>query len=146
MVDLFCNGMFVIIYFFLCDYYRVYMLCNGILCEMIYVLGDFFFVNYFIVQNVLNLFVCNECVICLFDIEFGLMVQILVGATIVGSIEMVWVGIITSLCEGIIKCWIWFVGENDGFVALLKGQEMGRFKFGFIVINLFVSGKVNLVE
>lgn len=74
MVDLFCNGSFVIIYLLLCDYYCVYMLCNGILCEMIYVSGDLFFVNYLMVQNVLNLFVCNECVICLFDIEFGLMV------------------------------------------------------------------------
>ena len=31
-------------------------------------------------------FACNERVICLFDTEFGPMAQILVGATIVGSI------------------------------------------------------------
>jgi phosphatidylserine decarboxylase len=31
-------------------------------------------------------------------------------------------------------------------VALLKGQEMGRFKLGSTVINLFAPGKVNLVE
>lgn len=49
MADLFRNGTFVIIYFFSRDYYRVYMSCNGILREMIYVSGDFFFVNYFTV-------------------------------------------------------------------------------------------------
>jgi phosphatidylserine decarboxylase len=31
-------------------------------------------------------------------------------------------------------------------VALLKGQEMGRFKLGSTVINLFAPGKVKLVE
>lgn len=31
-------------------------------------------------------------------------------------------------------------------MALLKGQEMGRFKLGSTVINLFAPGKVNLVE
>ena len=39
-----------------------------------------------------------------------------------------------------------FKQENDGSVALLKGQEMGRFKLGSTVINLFAPGKVNLVE
>ena len=72
------------------------------------------------------------------------MAQILVGATIVGSIETVWAGTITPPREGIIKRWTWPAGENDGSVALLKGQEMGRFKLGSTVINLFAPGKVNL--
>ena len=78
--------------------------------------------------------------------QFGPMAQILVGATIVGSIETVWAGTITPPREGIIKRWTWPAGENDGSVALLKGQEMGRFKLGSTVINLFAPGKVNLVE
>ena len=63
------------------------MPCNGILREMIYVPGDLFSVNHLTAQNVPNLFARNERVICLFDTEFGPMAQILVGATIVGSIE-----------------------------------------------------------
>ena len=31
-------------------------------------------------------------------------------------------------------------------MALLKGQEMGRFKLGSTVINLFAPGKVKLAE
>lgn len=71
------------------------MPCNGILREMIYVPGDLFSVNHLTAQNVPNLFARNERVICLFDTEFGPMAQILVGATIVGSIETVWAGTIT---------------------------------------------------
>ena len=74
------------------------------------------------------------------------MVQILVGATIVGSIETTWAGTITPPREGVIKRWTWPEGESEGSVALLKGQEMGRFKLGSTVINLFAPGKVNLVE
>ena len=122
------------------------MPCNGILREMIYVPGDLYSVNHLTAQNVPNLFARNERVICLFDTEFGPMAQILVGATIVGSIETVWAGTITPPREGIIKRWTYPAGESDGAVALLKGQEMGRFKLGSTVINLFAPGKVELVE
>ncbi|MGS9179327.1 archaetidylserine decarboxylase, partial [Salmonella enterica subsp. enterica serovar Infantis] len=43
------------------------------------------------------------------------------------------------------KRWTWPEGEHEGSVALLKGQEMGRFKLGTTVINLFAPGKVNLI-
>lgn len=101
------------------------MPCNGILREMIYVPGDLFSVNHLTAQNVPNLFARNERRICLFDTEFGPMAQILVGATIVG-IETVWAGTITPPREGVIKRWTWPAGEEEGSVALLKGQEMGR--------------------
>ena len=74
------------------------------------------------------------------------MAQILVGATIVGSIETVWSGTVTPPREGIIKRWTWPAGDSEGSVALLKGQEMGRFKLGSTVINLFAPGQVKLVD
>ena len=74
------------------------------------------------------------------------MAQILVGATIVGSIETVWSGTVTPPREGIIKRWTWPAGDNEGSIALLKGQEMGRFKLGSTVINLFAPGQVKLVD
>jgi phosphatidylserine decarboxylase len=146
MADLFRNGSFATTYLSPRDYHRVHMPCNGILREMIYVPGDLFSVNHLTAQNVPNLFARNERVICLFDTEFGPMAQILVGATIVGSIETVWAGTITPPREGVIKRWTWPAGESEGSVALLKGQEMGRFKLGSTVINLFAPGKVNLAE
>ena len=123
MADLFRNGSFVTTYLSPRDYHRVHMPCNGILREMIYVPGDLFSVNHLTAQNVPNLF-----------------------ATIVGSIETVWAGTVTPPREGIIKRWTFPQGESEGAVALLKGQEMGRFKLGSTVINLFAPGKVQLVD
>lgn len=74
MVEKFKNGDFIMIYLLFSDYYCVYMLCDVVLKKMIYVLGELFFVNLFLVEYVLNLFVCNEWVICEFEIVFGLIV------------------------------------------------------------------------
>lgn len=146
LADQFRNGSFVTTYLSPRDYHRVHMPCNGILREMIYVPGDLFSVNPLTAQNIANLFARNERVICRFDTEFGPMVQILVGATIVGSIATLWSGTVTLPREGIIKRWSWPEGSNKNAIALLKGQEMGRFKLGSTVINLFAPGKVKLID
>lgn len=130
MADLFRNGSFATTYLSPRDYHRVHMPCNGILREMIYVPGDLFSVNHLTAQNVPNLFARNERVICLFDTEFGPMAQILVGATIVGSIETVWSGTVTPPREGIIKRWTSPAGDNEGSIALLKGRD-GPLQTGF---------------
>ncbi|WP_338501793.1 archaetidylserine decarboxylase [Erwinia aphidicola] len=146
MTDMFRDGEFVTTYLAPRDYHRVHMPCNGILREMIYVPGDLYSVNPLTAQNIPNLFARNERVICRFDTEVGPMVQILVGATIVGSIETVWSGTLTPPREGVIKRWSWPGADEEGAVVLLKGQEMGRFKLGSTVINLFAAGKVKLAE
>ena len=73
------------------------------------------------------------------------MVQILVGATIVGSIETVWAGCVTPPREGIIKRWTYPAASEEGAIALEKGQEMGRFKLGSTVINLFSAGQIRFM-
>ena len=86
LVEAFKNGEFATTYLSPRDYHRVHMPCDGTLRKMIYVPGDLFSVNPFLAQHVPNLFARNERVICVFDTEFGSMVQILVGATITASI------------------------------------------------------------
>ncbi|CAJ0990757.1 archaetidylserine decarboxylase [Pantoea sp. Nvir] len=146
MVAQFSNGNFVTIYLAPRDYHRVHMPCNGILRQMIYVPGTLYSVNPLTVRNIQNLFARNERIICSFDTNIGPMVQILVGATIVGSIETIWTGTITPPHEDAIKCWNYPAVDNKSAIVLLKGQEMGRFKLGSTVINLFAPGRVQLTE
>lgn len=146
MASAFRDGEFVTTYLAPRDYHRVHMPCNGILREMIYVPGDLYSVNPLTARNIPNLFARNERVICYFETDSGPMVQILVGATIVGSIETTWAGTITPPREGVIKRWHYPSAESEGAVVLLKGQEMGRFKLGSTVINLFAAGRVKLAE
>ncbi|SNC58876.1 archaetidylserine decarboxylase [Sodalis endosymbiont of Henestaris halophilus] len=146
MIAYFRNGKFATTYLAPRDYHRVHMPCNGVLREMLYVPGDLFSVNMLTADYIPNLFARNERVICLFDTDFGPMAQILVGANIVGSIQTVWAGTITPPRAGIIKRWRYPLSNEAEVVVLLKGQEMGRFKLGSTVINLFVGKNVLLGE
>ncbi|MGK2888304.1 MAG: archaetidylserine decarboxylase [Candidatus Malihini olakiniferum] len=142
MAEHFRDGLFATTYLSPRDYHRVHMPCDGVLREMIYVPGELFSVNLFTADNVPNLFTRNERVICLFDTDFGPMVQILVGATIVGSIETVWSGTVTPPSEGIIKRWTYPAACETDAITLKKGEEMGLFKLGSTVINLFAPNKL----
>lgn len=137
LADKFRGGEFITTYLSPRDYHRVHMPCDGLLTEMIYVPGDLFSVNPLTAANVPNLFARNERLICVFKTDMGLMVQILVGATIVGSIETVWSGCVNNQREGIIKRWTYPEQLTENAVFLKKGEEMGRFKLGSTVINLF---------
>lgn len=144
MIKYFRDGSFTTIYLAPRDYHRVHMPCNALLHEVIYVPGKLFSVNPMTAANIPNLFARNERLICLFETNFGPMAQILVGATLVGSIETVWSGTVTPPRERIIKRWRHFQLNDANGIVLLKGQEMGRFKLGSTVINLFTNGKVFL--
>lgn len=141
LAEEFKDGQFATTYLSPRDYHRVHMPCDGVLREMIYVPGDLFSVNPLTAANVPNLFARNERLICIFDTYFGPMAQILVGATIVGSIETVWSGTVNVTREGIIQRWT-YPTAGEGAVALKKGEEMGRFKLGSTVINLFAANRV----
>ena len=66
------------------------------------------------------------------------MAQVLVGATIVGSIEQIWAGTITPPRGNTVYKWD-YPSKGDKAVILKKGEEMGRFKLGSTVINLFAK-------
>lgn len=143
LVNTFKNGEFATIYLSPRDYHRVHMPCDATLRKMIYVPGDLFSVNPFLAEHVPNLFARNERVICVFDTEFGPMVQILVGATITASMSTVWAGVISPPRTGEIKVWTY---QGDNAIKLTKGQEMGAFQLGSTVINLFPANSVTLAE
>lgn len=143
LVNTFKNGEFATIYLSPRDYHRVHMPCDATLRKMIYVPGDLFSVNPFLAEHVPNLFARNERVICVFDTAFGLMVQILVGATITASMSTVWAGVINPPRTGEVKVWTY---QGDSAIKLTKGQEMGAFQLGSTVINLFPANSVTLAE
>lgn len=145
LADEFKDGDFATLYLSPRDYHRVHMPCDGTLRQMIYIPGDLFSVNPLTAQNVPNLFARNERVVCVFDTEHGPVVQILVGATIVGSIETVWAGTVTPPTGPDVRRWD-YPATGDQAVVLKKGDEMGRFKLGSTVINLFPKDMIRFVE
>ena len=140
--SLFEDGKFSCIYLAPKDYHRIHMPMQGTLRKMIYVPGELFSVNPLTAQNVPDLFARNERVVTIFDTEHGTLAMVLVGATIVASIETVWAGTITPPAGKDIFTWT-YPASGVGAIHLQKGAEMGRFKLGSTVVSTFAP---NMIE
>ncbi len=127
------RGQFMTIYLSPRDYHRVHMPFSGRLVDMVYVPGDLFSVNEAAVQGVRGLFARNERVVCIFETDIGKMAVILVGAMIVGQIELDWYGSINANHQSVME--LWHYHHQD--VHYQKGDEIGMFHMGSTVIMLF---------
>lgn len=143
LAEQFKDGQFITTYLSPRDYHRVHMPCDAVLKKMIYVPGELYSVNPFLAEHVPNLFARNERLICVFETEFGTMVQILVGATITASMSTVWAGVVNPPRPNEVRVYE-YLTEGETAVCLKKGEEMGAFRLGSTVINLFPKGSVEL--
>ncbi len=141
MIRYFTNGSYVTTYLAPSNYHRFHATFAGKLKEMIYVPGSLYSVNKATTESIPNIFARNERVICLFETEIGPIAQILVGATIVGSIETKWEGLITPPRDGIMKRWTYASG-----IPVEKGEDFGCFKLGSTVITLFAQNSVQFID
>nr|WP_236589941.1 archaetidylserine decarboxylase [Ramlibacter aurantiacus] len=129
----FDHGHFATLYLAPKDYHRIHMPCDGRLVKMAYVPGDLFSVNPVTARHVPGLFARNERVVCVFDTAHGPFVNVLVGATIVGSMATTWHGVVNPPRTREVRVWRY----DDQQIVLRKGQEMGRFLLGSTVVMLF---------
>ena len=134
----FRHGSFANLYLSPKDYHRLHMPCDGRLVRMIYVPGSLYSVNPVTARGVSNLFARNERVVCVFEsAEYGPFVAVLVGATIVGSIETVWHGVVNPRRTGKIAEWTY--ADQP---VLRQGDEFARFLLGSTIILLFAEGSI----
>lgn len=136
------NGLFSTIYLSPQDYHRIHMPIAGTLEKMIFIPGDLFSVNPLTAENVPNLFARNERAVAIFSTAAGPMAMVLVGATIVGSIETVWHGTLKAQANKEIQTWD-YQGQDISFE---KGEEMGRFKLGSTIVAVFPENSIEFPE
>ena len=129
----FDHGSFATLYLSPKDYHRIHMPCDGRLTRMIFVPGSLFSVNPVTARGVPELFARNERAVCVFETDHGPFVLALVGATIVGSIETIWHGVVNP--PGTRKVAEWQYRPQDW--TFKKGDEMGRFSLGSTIVLLF---------
>jgi phosphatidylserine decarboxylase len=127
------DGDFATIYLAPKDYHRIHMPCDGKLLRMVYVPGELFSVNPVTARGVPGLFARNERVVCVFDTAHGPFINVLVGATIVGSMATAWHGVVNPPRTAEVRTWDY----ADQNIILKQGEEMGRFLLGSTVVMLF---------
>ncbi len=135
------DGDFATIYLAPKDYHRLHMPIKGTLSKMTYVPGDLFSVNPLTAENVPGLFARNERVVAIFETEIGPIAMVLVGATIVASIETIWAGTVTPPAGKQVFTWEYPTSGKDA-ITLEKGAEMGRFKLGSTIVMCFEKGAI----
>jgi phosphatidylserine decarboxylase len=137
----FLDGKFATIYLAPKDYHRIHMPMDGVLTDMLYVPGELFSVSPLTAARVPGLFARNERVVALFDTPKGKMAMVLVGATIVASIETVWAGTVSPPTGKNVQHWQ-YPSTGEHAVHLKKGQELGRFKLGSTIVACFAPDMV----
>lgn len=138
----FKGGDFATIYLSPKDYHRIHMPIDGKLTDMLHVPGELFSVNPLTAENVPGLFARNERVVTIFDTPVGKVAIVLVGATIVASIETVWAGNITPPAGKTVQHWQY----EDQDIQLAKGDELGRFKLGSTIVVCFEPNAVEFAD
>ncbi len=134
IAEQFKEGYFATVYLSPCDYHRIHMPTTGRLKSMTCVPGRLFSVSDQLVRNLSNLFNRNERIVCLFEIDNGLMAIVLIGAIFVGCMDTVWHGTVTPPHH----LWVKHIEyDSDDAPYLNKGSEMGRFNMGSTVIVLW---------
>ncbi len=135
----FQDGSFITVYLSPKDYHRVHMPFDGRLMKTVFVPGRLYSVNPLTVSSIDGIFARNERVVCIFDTAFGPMALVMVGATVVGSMETVWAGQIRGKTIAVTD----HAPENRCF---RKGEEIGRFRLGSTVICCFPKDVIRFEE
>lgn len=129
------GGFFITIYLSPRDYHRIHTPVEGQVAGATYVPGKLWPVNPTGVEGVPGLFAKNERLITYLDSSFGRVAVVKVGATIVGSVKVVYdAGLGTNIKGGRVDRRT-FAGPR-----LDKAEELGRFEFGSTVILLVEPG------
>jgi phosphatidylserine decarboxylase len=145
LAEPFLDGKFATIYLSPKDYHRIHMPLDGQLSDMIYVPGELFSVSPLTAERVPSLFARNERVVAIFDTEIGKMAMVLVGATIVASIETKWAGTVSPPAGKNVQHWQ-YPKQGDNSVFIKKGEEMGLFKLGSTIIACFEADTLEFAE
>lgn len=134
----FDDGHFACLYLSPKDYHRIHMPSAGTLRRMVYVPGDLFSVNPTTARGVPGLFARNERLVCVFDTPHGPFINVLVGATIVGSMATTWHGVVNPPRTSDVRNFSY----DDGKITFAQGDEMGRFLLGSTVVMLWPKGQL----
>jgi phosphatidylserine decarboxylase len=130
------GGYYITIYLSPRDYHRIHTPAEGKVVGATYVPGTLWPVNNSGVNRVPGLFAKNERLITYLETAFGRLALVKVGATIVGSVKVVYdPNLGTNVLRGQLDRRV----IQDG-PTLTKGAELGRFEFGSTVILLVEPG------
>lgn len=134
------NGVFFNLYLSPQDYHHVHSPVSGKIVRSVHIPGKLWPVNDWSLANVDELFSINERVVTYIECAFGLVAAVMIGATNVGKISVVYDTFISN-AAGTTKT---VARTYDPAIDIAAGARLGTFHMGSSVVMLFEPGRVDL--
>jgi phosphatidylserine decarboxylase len=135
------NGVFFNLYLSPQDYHHVHSPVSGGIVKSVHIPGKLWPVNDWSLANIEELFSINERVVTYIDTpELGRVAAVMVGATNVGKISVVYDSFVSN-AYGADKR---ITRNYDPPFAIAAGQRLGTFHMGSSVVVLLEPGRVDL--
>lgn len=133
------NGAFFNLYLSPQDYHHVHSPVSGQIVRSVHIPGKLWPVNDWSLENVDELFSINERVVTYIDSPLGLVAAVMIGATNVGKISVVYDSFISNTPTGKRA-----TRNYDPPIAIAAGARLGTFHMGSSVVILLEPGRVDL--
>jgi len=133
------NGVFFNLYLSPQDYHHVHSPVTGTIVRSVYIPGKLWPVNDWSIANVDELFSVNERVITYIDCHLGLAAVVMIGATNVGKISVVYDSFIANA-----KAEKTVTRDYAPPIDIAAGGRLGTFHMGSSVVVLIEPGRVEL--
>jgi len=134
------NGAFFNLYLSPQDYHHVHAPAGGGIVRSTHIPGTLWPVNDWSMANVDELFSINERVVTYVESAYGLLAVVMVGATNVGKISVVYDSFISNIAgsrKPVTRAY-------DPPIAIAAGDRLGTFHMGSSVVLLVEPGRVDL--
>ena len=133
------NGVFFNMYLSPQDYHHVHSPVSGQIVRSVHVPGKLWPVNDWSMANVKELFSVNERVITYVDCALGLVAVVMIGATNVGKMSVVYDSFISNA-----KADKTVARDYTPPISIAAGGRLGTFHMGSSVVVLIEPGRVDL--
>ncbi len=134
------NGVFFNLYLSPQDYHHVHSPAGGDIVRSVHIPGKLWPVNDWSLANIDELFSINERVVTYIDCAMGRVATVMIGATNVGKISVVYDSFISNAAR--VKGTV--ARHYDPPIAIAAGARLGTFHMGSSVVILVEPGRVDL--
>lgn len=134
------NGTFFNLYLSPQDYHHIHSPVGGRIVRSVHIPGRLWPVNDWSLANIDELFSINERVVTYIDCDFGRVAVVMIGATNVGRISVVYDSFISN-AAGTNRT---AIRNYDPAIDIRVGDRLGTFHMGSSVVMLLEPGRIDL--
>lgn len=138
------NGSYFNLYLSPQDYHHVHSPIGGRIVRSVHIPGKLWPVNDWSLANIDELFSVNERVVTYIESSLGLVAVVMIGATNVGKISVVYDSFISNTTMTSKPATRDYTGDGTPGIPIAAGARLGTFHMGSSVVVLLEPGRIDI--